>query len=311
MACACNRKKRTYIRIEAKAPTKSRGGKFEAGAWKPFAASVRVLFKRQDRKKGGTNMYVKRTVIAGQVIETKKMFTARAHTKGVRRQPGTGQTPKAQHAVNERKAEEKLRWKLNANFGAGDYHVVLHYYDKEVTLEQAEADKKAFLRMLRTKYKQQGITWKYVACTETKRMTNIHHHIILPAISLQVVQEVWENVLGERQGNVSVKPLDKRGNHAKLANYLIKETRKTIERYRQSAKRYKRFSCAQGMVQPEPVYQIIAAAQWAKEPRPRKGYVLLKDDDGNVMRTGIHEVTGYPWAEYAELYIPEDKKTQK
>lgn len=256
-------------------------------------------------------MYVKRTVKAGNVIETKKMFTARVHTPGCKRTPSTAQTAKAQRTVNERKAEEKLRWKLNANFGAGDYHVVLHYYDKEVTLEQAEADKSAFLRALRGKYKKQGISWKYVACTETKRMTNIHHHVILPALSLQVIQEVWESVLGERQGNVSVKPLDKRGNHAKLANYLIKETRRTIERYRQSGKRYKRFSCAQGMVQPEPVYQIIAAAHWAKEPRPHKGYALLKDDDGNVMRTGIHAVTGYPWAEYTELYIQQNQKSKK
>lgn len=253
-------------------------------------------------------MYVKRTVTAGPVVETKKMYTSRVHTKGVRRQPGLGQTPKSQHAVNERKAEEKLRWKLNANFSSGDYHVVLHYYDKEVTLEQAEADKSTFLRTLRGKYQKQGIVWKYVACTETKRMSNVHHHIILPAFSLQVIQEVWESVLGERQGNVSVKPLDKRGNHAKLANYLIKETRKTVERCRTAGVRYKRFSCAKGMVQPEPVYQIIAAAQWAKEPRPRQGYILLKDDNGNTMRTGIHEVTGYPWAEYFELYIPQDKK---
>ena len=137
-------------------------------------------------------MYVKRTVTAGPVVETKKMYTSRVHTKGVRRQSGLGQTPKAQHAVNERKAEEKLRWKLNANFSSGDYHVVLHYYDKEVTLEQAETDKRAFLRTLRGKYQKQGIAWKYVACTETKRMSNVHHHIILPAFSLQVIQEVWE-----------------------------------------------------------------------------------------------------------------------
>lgn len=253
-------------------------------------------------------MYVKRTVIAGQVIETKKMYTTRVHTKGVRRQPSAGKTPKAQHAVNERKAEERLRWKLNANFAYGDLHLVLHYYDKETTLEQAEADKKAFVRALRTEYKKQGIIWKYVACTETKRMTNVHHHIILPAIDLQVIATVWEKVLGEeRQGNISVKPLDRRGNHAKLANYLIKETRKTMERCRNAGKRYKRFSSAQGMIQPEPVYQTIAAASWAKEPRPRKGYIILKDDNGNVMRTGIHEVTGYPWAEYVELYIPPKK----
>ena len=250
-------------------------------------------------------MYVKRTVIAGQVVETKKMYTPRIHTPGCHRQQNMGKTGQAQARVNERQAEDKLRWKLNANFTAGDYHIVLHYYDKSVTLEQAEADKTAFLRTLRTRCRQQQITWKYVACTETKRMTNIHHHIILPAMQLSMIQQTWETVLGDRIGNISVKPLDKRGNHAKLANYLIKETRRTIERYRESGRRYKRFSSAQGMVIPQPKYQVIAAATWAKEPRPRKGYVLLKDEDGNTMRTGIHALTGYPWAEYIELRISE------
>lgn len=251
-------------------------------------------------------MYVKRTVIAGAVIETKKMYTSRVHTKGVRRQPKTKDTAKAQHAVNERKAEERLRWKLNANFAYGDLHLVLHYYDKAVTLEQAEADKRAFCRAMRAHFRKIGKAYKYVACTETKRMTNVHHHIIMPAIDLAVIQAVWERILGDRLGNVSVKPLDRRGNHAKLANYLIKETRKTMERCRAAGVRYKRFSCAQGMVQPEPVYDTVSARSWSNMPKPRKGYILLKDDNGDVLRTGIHELTGYPWAEYIELRVTQE-----
>lgn len=105
-----------------------------------------------------------------------------------------------------------------------------------------------------------------------------------------------------REG-ISIKPLDRRGNHAKLARYLMKETRRTAERYREAGKRYKRFSCAKGMVQPEPVYHVIRAASWAKEPRPRKGYVLLKDDNGATCRSGVHEVNGWPWQEYFELRV--------
>lgn len=250
-------------------------------------------------------MYVKRVVTAGLVTETKKMYTTRVHTKGCRREKNRDKTPEAQARVNERKAEEKLRWLLNANFGAGDYHIVLHYYDKQTTLDQAEEDKTKFLRRLRKVCRSQGIPWRYVACTETKRMTNVHHHIILPPIGVDVLSQIWEETLEGRAGNVSIKPLDKRGNHAKLANYLIKETRRTMERYKEAGTRCKRFSSARDMVRPEPTYQIIAAATWCKEPRPRKGYVLLKDDGGNTMRTGIHELTGYPWAEYVELRIPE------
>ena len=138
-------------------------------------------------------------------------------------------------------------------------------------------------------------------------MTNVHHHIILPAISTAVLFAVWERVIGENAGNVSIKPLDRRGNHAKLARYLMKETASTAERYREAGKRYKRFSRAQGMITPEPEYQVIDSAKWTDDPKPKKNYTLLKDDDGNTVRSGIHEVSGWPWQEYFELWTGEGK----
>lgn len=247
--------------------------------------------------------YVERVVVAGAVRETRKMYTGRVHTQGTTRASPCGKTREAQAKVNERKAEETLRWRLNANFTAGDFHVVLHYYDKAVTLEQAEKDKKTFLSLLRKIFKALGIPWKYVACTETKRMTNIHHHIILPAVDVAILQETWEKVVGATSGgNVSIKPLDRRGNHAKLANYLMKETRSTMKRHQEAGKRYKRFSCAQGMVVPEPEYRVIRATKWSEHPKPRKNYILLKGEDGEVTRTGVHEWSGWPWMEYTELW---------
>lgn len=256
--------------------------------------------------------YVERIVEAGPIRETLKTFTGRVHTQGATREENRGPTSEAQAKVNERVAEERLRWKLNANFTPGDYHLVLHYYDKGVTLERAEEDKKEFLRLLRKECRKLGVAWKYVACTETKRMTNVHHHIIMPAVEVAVLSAIWERVVGQNNGNISIKPLDKRGNHAKLARYLMKETRSTVARHKEAGKRYKRFSCAKGMVQPEPVYHVIRAASWAKEPRPRKGYVLLKDDNGATCRSGVHEVNGWPWQEYFELRVeppgPPDKQ---
>lgn len=260
--------------------------------------------------------YIERTVTAGPVRETLKTFTGRVHTAGATRGKNCGKTSKAQEKVNERLAEEKLRWKLNANFGAGDYHLVLHYYDKGTTLEKAEEDKREFLRLLRREYRKAGVAWKYVACTETERMTNVHHHVILPAAEVEIIAKTWERVVGLDGGNISIKPLDKRGNHAKLANYLIKETRSTVARYREIGKRYKRFTSAKGMEQPEPEYRVIHAATWAKEPKQRQGYVILKDDNGETVRCGVHEITGWPWMEYMELWVgtgapPRAKRSRK
>lgn len=247
--------------------------------------------------------YVERVVVAGLVRETRKMYTGRIHTQGATRGKPEKKTDKAQEKVNERKVEEIIRWRLNANFRFGDLHLVLHYYDKAVELERAEQDKKDFLALLRRYCKREGIPWKYLAVTETKRMTNVHHHVIMPDVPMQDLFALWERVVGAGNGNISSKPMDRRGNHEKLANYLTKESRSTAERYRKLGKRYKRFTCAQGMEAPEPEYTIIQSDTWAKAPRPTRDYTLLKDDDGNTTRTGIHEWSGWPWMEYKELWI--------
>lgn len=251
--------------------------------------------------------HVERIVVAGMVREVRKMYTGRVHTKGVKRGKNVGSTSQAQEKVNERKIEELLRWILNANFSVGDYHIVLHYYDNPREQEQAEKDKQEFLRLLRIWCRKQGVPWKYVACTESRWASRFHHHIILPPISPAVLFEIWEQAIGRNGGNVSIKPMDRRGNHAKLARYLIKETRETARLYREAGKRYKRFSRAQGMITPEPEYRIVNAAKWTDDPKPKKNYTLLKDDDGNTVRSGIHEVSGWPWQEYFELWTGEGK----
>lgn len=245
--------------------------------------------------------YVERIVKAGDVIEHKKMFTARVHTQGAARAKNENKTRAAVEKVNDRKAEEQLRWLLNANFRRGDYHLVLHYYDKGVTLEQAEKDRKEFLRLCRREYRRREVDWKYIACTETKRMTNIHHHIVIKPMDIDALQSIWERVLGGRSGHLSVMPLDRRGNHAKLAGYLLKETAATMRRYRDAGIRGKRFSTSKGLVRPKPTYRIVLAKTWTNDPRPRKGYQLLKDDNGDVVRAGISALTGWPWMEYFEI----------
>lgn len=88
--------------------------------------------------------YVHRRVKAGRTIEHRKMQSYRIHTKGVQRGPNHGTTSEKQAKVNERVAEEHLRWDLNANFDHRDLHAVLHYYAKDTTFPEILADKASF-----------------------------------------------------------------------------------------------------------------------------------------------------------------------
>ena len=94
--------------------------------------------------------YVHRVVKAGPCVEHKKMQSFRVHTKGVKRGPNTGHTTEKQERINERVAEEHLRWDINANFGHRDLHAVLHYYVKDSSFEEILENKDAFLEPAET-----------------------------------------------------------------------------------------------------------------------------------------------------------------
>lgn len=243
--------------------------------------------------------YIVRTVCAGCVRERRKMHTVKANRKGAPRAVRMNPTSESQARINERRAEENLRWRLNANFSRRDYHLVLHYADKDRGFAQCLEDLKLFLRRLRKAVKAAGLNLKYIAVTETKRMTNIHHHIIMNRLPMELIQDCWEQVNGT--GGISVRPLDNRGNHAKLAHYLIKEGKSTLRRYQELGKRGKRYTCSQGLIIPEPVYERVEADHWKENPKPRKGSYLYKWDNGETVRNGIDE-RGYPWQEYFEIY---------
>lgn len=69
-----------------------------------------------------------------------------------RKRSSERETSKRQERINERVAEEHLRWLIICNYHYGDFHLVLHYWCKTITLEQAERDRAAFFRELRKAY---------------------------------------------------------------------------------------------------------------------------------------------------------------
>ena len=191
--------------------------------------------------------YVHRTVVCGDTIEHRKMYSSRVHSKEVkpRKRSFDGETSLRQERINERVAEEHLRWLINCNYHYGDFHLVLHYWCKTITLEQAERDRAAFFRELRKAYAKAGKRLKYIAVIETKHMTNVHHHILLPRFDAQIIAAAWTKVTNGA-GSISFQMLDDRKNHAKLASYLIKESRSTMRRCREQGIRRRRYTCSAG-----------------------------------------------------------------
>ena len=94
--------------------------------------------------------YVERVTKAGNTIEIERYFTSRYKKKGISRGDKVKPTKEEQEKVNTRQAERKLRILINANYGYGDYHLVLDYIRRkgqpDRTPEQMRQDLDVFLR---------------------------------------------------------------------------------------------------------------------------------------------------------------------
>lgn len=247
--------------------------------------------------------YVERVTRAGKTIEIERYFTSRYKKQGIKRGDKVKATPEQQIKVNERQAERKLRILINANYGYGDYHLVLDYIRKKGepprTKEQMRQDMDIFLRECRKEYKKAGIELKYIHVMEIGEKGARHHHLVINQIDTKILQQCWYKAY-EGHNRVKVFPLDDSGQYAELAAYLIKYTGKHLKDG--DGLQGKRWNCSKNLYRPEPEYNIINDREWFKaEPRPIKGYYV----DKSSISKGVHspEYYGYGYFRYTLVQL--------
>ena len=217
--------------------------------------------------------YVERVTKAGNTIEIERYFTSRYKKKGISRGDKVKPTKEEQEKVNTRQAERKLRILINANYGYGDYHLVLDYISRkgepDRTPEQMRQDIDVFLRECRKEYRKAGLEFKYIHVMEIGKKGARHHHLVVNKIDTEILQRCWYKAY-EGHNRVKVFPLDDSGNYAELANYLIKYTG-THKKGTDGALQGKRWNCSKNLVRPEPEYHIISDREYfKKEPKAIK-----------------------------------------
>lgn len=193
----------------------------------------------------------------------------RGEARGEKRQP---KTREEMQRANMQQAARRLARKINANFGPGDYHLILTY---RLGIGKKEAQKclTHFLTALRKLYRKSAEELKYIAVTEYQNK-RIHHHLIINNTSLEgrtvpgAVRALWKE-----NGGVKFIPLYDSGEYSELASYLIKETEKTFREKDSPVKQ--RYSCSRNLVTPVPeIRDKEVRTAWKEHPRPRPGYYL-------------------------------------
>lgn len=248
-------------------------------------------------------MYMQRIWKAGKTIDVMKTYLFSCQMVEnklckVKLKKKSRPTPEQMRKYNQIQREREIIRIANENFAEGDLYLTLKYARGfRPTVEQAKLDKLRLLRALRDYCRKHGIRFKYIFTTEIGERGGIHHHMILGAMDVQVVERLWKRVT-DGHGNVHFEFLY--GNDfSKLAKYFVGERCTDLSEQKENSKE-KRYSTSQGLVRPKASKpKKIPASSWREEPVAPKGYYVDKDS----IYTGINPVTGYGYQFYRLIQL--------
>lgn len=228
--------------------------------------------------------YYQRVYTAGNLKVVEKYYSTIRGMKGITRGVKSEKTPERVAEINEKNAVKHLWLTLNENFAPGDLLLTLTYRkDKRPTQEQAKRDMSDYLRKVRAVYKRAGMECRYIWVCEFKSKA-LHFHLVLPRVDVGKLAELWPH------GMTRPEYLYKEGNFYPLAEYLIKETRKT---FRESKVSGRRWNSSKNLRKYKVSVEETGRRTWKKEPMLPKNYRLV----GEVFN-GYHDFSGMPYQTY-------------
>jgi hypothetical protein len=105
------------------------------------------------------------------------------------------ETSETQAKLNDRKAREKLTWKVHANFNRNDYAVTLTYAEGcyPETEERFDKDVRNYLARLKRIYKKHDKELKYIVIKAFGEGGRCHLHIIVSGgVDRALIENAWE-----------------------------------------------------------------------------------------------------------------------
>ena len=234
-------------------------------------------------------MYIKKTYTLGRVKEVEKYYPGNYGAPGMPRRPKRKRTPEdidRQNRINRERAVQRL---ILANFQEGDWHLILNYRmdNRPEAFEEAKRQIRKFLGDMRREYKKAGYPFKYIYVTERGKRGACHHHLIIEDIANEKLNTKKMVLKHWTYGSKNFVPLYENGEFENLAEYIVKKETKE----EQEGCSYSR---SRNLIVPQPKREEIHRRTWREEPKPEKGYYIIKESVIN----GINPVTGWPYQKY-------------
>ena len=229
------------------------------------------------------NKFIREICISGAVIDVTMKYSLRAPRK--QRSANKKPSSEAVERNNDRLAVKKLTRLINANFYPGDYHITLTYKDKAPSVAEAKKEIANFKRRMTREYEKQGKEFRWIEVTEFENH-RVHHHMVVSYIDPEIINRQW------KCGHVRFTTLDNSRNYKKLAEYLLKETTKTMRKRDGTIKQ--RWSASRNLTRPIIKREIIEPRAMYEKPRTFKGYEIIPDS----INSFTHPFTGIDHLEY-------------
>ena len=234
-------------------------------------------------------IYIRKIYNMGKVIDVENHYPGNFGAPGVPREPKKQRTPEEIARQNHSNRVKKVQRLILMNFKEGDLYITLSYKKdaRPETLQQARDNLQKFLARMRKEYKKAGYTFKYIGVTEIgKRGQALHHHFVIEnQEDIKVTKLLRKNWTF---GGVFWRDLYEEGEYKELAEYIVKKETKVDS--------WNTYTRSRGnLIEPKPERKIMKRRAWPKEPKPKKGYEVIKDSVLN----GLNPVTGYPYQHYS------------
>ena len=238
-------------------------------------------------------MYDKISCRIRDKVEISKHYSGRYGAPGRKREKKRKATPEEVAKQNHWTRCRFLRRLIEINFQPGDWHVTLTCEkDKRPTKEEAPKVIRDFLGKMRREYKKRGWDLKYVITCEIGERGAVHWHMIVnherdeQTDATKLIRENW------KRGRPYFTPLDDTGEYERLANYLVKEAAKRIDKGETLEKMS--YARSRNLVKPQERRERIRAQGWKKDPKIPKGWELVP---GSLINE-INKFTGWPMQRY-------------
>ena len=183
------------------------------GFWRDIPSEIQV----------GRMGYRTRTIKAGPRLEVEIFPIFGREKAGRARAAKQNLTPEAVQRNNEERSKRKLIQLIDANFDERDIHLTLTYLGTPPKYEQAQADVKNFLRVVKRKREKAGLEpLKYIYTIEGNEdgtKERIHVHMVMNGgIDRQELETIW----GKGYANADHLQPNENGLEA-LARYITKQ----------------------------------------------------------------------------------------